>query len=129
MVPHLNSSSSASVGNNPVYWSVIMATAKMSLGSIFNVVTSTASTVVSIADAIGTGAQILASEASHMQKKLAEDNKLDLVNHRLTAMDNAAQALAQSRTEILKWCNKSQENCDMFNQAKTDIEEALASSK
>ena len=106
-----------------------MATAKMSLGSIFNVVTSSASAVVSIADSIGTGAQILASEASHLQQKLAEDNKLDLVNHSLTAKDAAAQALAQSRTEILKWCNKSQENLDMFNQAKADIEEALASSK
>jgi hypothetical protein len=43
-----------------------MATAKMSLGSIFGVVTSSASAVVSIADAIGTGAQALAAEASHM---------------------------------------------------------------
>lgn len=106
-----------------------MATAKMSLGSIFGVVTSSASAAVSIADAIGTGAQTLASEAQHMATKLAEDNKLDLVNHRLTAMDNAAQALAQSRTEILKWCQKSQENLDMFNQAKADIEEALAAAK
>jgi hypothetical protein len=37
-----------------------MATAKMSLGSIFGVVTSSASAVVSIADAtVGTGAQTL----------------------------------------------------------------------
>ena len=106
-----------------------MATAKMSLGSIFSVVTATASTATSIAEAIGTTAQTLAAEAVHMQTKLAEDNKLDLVNHRLTAKDNASQALAQSRTEILKWCNKSQENMDMFNQAKADIEEALAASK
>ena len=106
-----------------------MATAKMSLGSIFGVVTSSASAVVSIADAIGTGAQALASEATHMAAKLNEDNKLDLVNHRLTAKDNAAKALAESRTEILKWTNKSQENLDMFNQAKADLEEALASSK
>ena len=106
-----------------------MATAKMSLGSIFGVVTSSASAVVSIADAIGTGAQALASEATHMAAKLNEDNKLDLVNHRLTAKDSAAKALAESRTEILKWCNKSQENLDMFNQAKADLEEALAAAK
>ena len=106
-----------------------MATAKMSLGSIFGVVTSTASTVVSVMDAVGTSAEALAAEASHMATKLAEDNKLDLVNHKLTSKDAAAQALAQSRTEILKWCNKSQENLDMFNQAKADIEEALAASK
>jgi hypothetical protein len=106
-----------------------MATVKMSLGSIFGVVTSTASAAVSIADAIDTSAQALATEVQHMAAKLAEDNKLDLVNHKLTAKDNASQALAQSRTEILKWCNKSQENLDMFNQAKADIEEALASSK
>ena len=106
-----------------------MATAKMSLGSIFGVVTSSASAVVSIADAVGTGAQALAAEASHMATKLAEDNKLDLVNHKLTAQDSAAKALAESRTEILKWCNKSQENLDMFNQAKADLEEALAASK
>ena len=106
-----------------------MATAKMSLGSIFGVVTSSANTVVSVMDAVGTSAQVLAAEARHMATKLAEDNKLDLVNHSLTAKDNAAQALAQSRTEILKWCNKSQENLDMFNQAKADIEEALDSSK
>jgi hypothetical protein len=106
-----------------------MATVKMSLGSIFNVVTSSASAVVSIADAVGTGAAMLSTEATHMATKLAEDNKLDLVNHKLTSKDAAAQALAQSRTEILKWCNKSQENLDMFNQAKADIEEALAASK
>ena len=106
-----------------------MATAKMSLGSIFGVVTSSASAVVSIADAIGTGAQALAGEASHMATKLAEDNKLDLVNHSLTAKANAAKALAQSRTEILKWCQKSKENLDMFNQAQADIEEALAEAK
>lgn len=106
-----------------------MATAKMSLSSVFGVVTSSANTVVSVMDAVSTSAQVLAAEASHMATKLAEDNKLDLVNHRLTAMDNAAQALAQSRTEILKWCAKSTENLDMFNQAKADIEEALASSK
>ena len=106
-----------------------MATAKMSLGSIFAVVSSSASTVVSVMDAVGTSAEALATEAKHMATKLAEDNKLDLVNHKLTAKDNAAQALAQSRTEILKWCNKSQENLDMFNQAKADIEEALAEAK
>jgi hypothetical protein len=106
-----------------------MATAKMSLGSIFGVVTSSASAVVSIADSIGTGAQIIASEANHMAAKLSEDNKLDLVNHRLTAKDSAAKALAESRTEILKWCNKSQENLDMFNQAKLDLEEALAAAR
>ena len=106
-----------------------MATAKMSLGSIFGVVTSSANTVVSVMDAIGTSAQALAAEASHMATKLAEDNKLDLVNHKLTAKDNASQALAQSRTEILKWCQKSTENMDMFNQAKADIEEALAAAK
>ena len=106
-----------------------MATAKMSLGSIFGVVTSSASAVVSIADAIGTGAQALAAEANHMATKLAEDNKLDLVNHRLTAKDSAAKALAESRTEILKWCQKSTENMDMFNQAKADLEEALAAAR
>ena len=106
-----------------------MATAKMSLGSIFGVVTSSASAVVSIADAVGTGAQVLAAEASHMATKLTEDNKLDLVNHKLTSKDNAAKALAESRTEILKWCRKSQENLDMFEQAKADIEEALAEAK
>ena len=106
-----------------------MATAKMSLGSILGVVTSSANTVVSVMDAVGTSAQALAAEATHMATKLAEDNKLDLVNHKLTAKDSAAQALAQSRTEILKWCNKSQENLDMFNQAKADIEEALAAAK
>ena len=106
-----------------------MATAKMSLGSIFGVVTSTASTVVSVMDAVGTSASVLAAEAQHMATKLAEDNKLDLVNHKLTAKDNAAQVLAQSRTEILKWCQKSQDNLDMFNQAKQDIEEALAAYK
>lgn len=105
-----------------------MATAKMSLGSIFGVVTSTASTVVSVLDAIDTGAQALAGEATHMAAKLAKDNRLDLAAHKLTAKDNAAKALAESRTEILKWCNKSQENLDMFNQAKLDLEEALASS-
>ena len=106
-----------------------MATVKMSLGSIFGVVTSSASAVVSIADAVGTGAQALAAEASHMATKLAEDNKLDLVNHKLTSKDNAAKALAESRTEILKWCQKSQQNLDMFEQAKADIEEALEASK
>ena len=106
-----------------------MATAKMSLGSIFGVVTSSANTVVSVMDAIGTSAEALAAEAQHMATKLAEDNKLDLVNHRLTAKDSAAKALAESRTEILKWCNKSKENLDMFNQAKDDIEEALAAVK
>lgn len=106
-----------------------MATAKMSLGSIFGVVTSTASTAVSVMDAIGTASQALAAEATHMATKLAEDNKLDLVNHKLTAMDSAAKALAESRTEILKWTNKSQENLDMFNQAKLDLEEALTNAK
>ena len=106
-----------------------MATAKMSLGSIFSVVTSTASTVVSVMDAVGTSAEALAAEASHMAIKLAEDNKLDLASHKITCKQNAAKALAQSRTEILKWCNKSQENLDMFNQAMLDLEEALEQSK
>lgn len=105
-----------------------MATAKMSLGSVFNVVTSSASAVVSIADSVGTSAQILASEASHMQQKLAEDNRLDLVSHKLTAKQNAAKALAESRMEILKWCAKSKENLEMFNQSMADLEEALDSS-
>ena len=106
-----------------------MATVKMSLGSIFGVVTSSANTVVSVMDAVGTSAQALAAEASHMATKLAEDNKLDLASHKITCKQNAAKALAQSRTEILKWCNKSQENLEMFEQAKADIEEALTNAK
>ncbi len=106
-----------------------MATAKMSLGSIFGVVTSSASAVVSIADAIGTGAQTLASEASHMQAKLAEDNRLDLAAHKLTAKQNAVKALAEERLVISKWCAKSKENLDLFNQSMLDLEEALEASK
>lgn len=106
-----------------------MATAKMSLGSIFNVVTSSASAVVSIADSIGTSAQILASEASHMQAKLQEDNRLDLASHKLTAKQNAAKALAEERLAISKWCAKSTENLDLFNQSMADLEEALEASK
>lgn len=48
-----------------------MATAKMSLGSI-GVVTSSANTVVSVMDAVGTSAQALAAEAQHMATKLVE---------------------------------------------------------
>ena len=106
-----------------------MATAKMSLGSIFGVVTSSASAVVSMADAIGTGAQTLASEASHLQAKLQEDNKLDLASHKITCKQNAAKALAEERLVISKWCAKSQENLDLFNQSMADLEEALEQSK
>ena len=106
-----------------------MATAKMSLGSIFGVVTSSASAVVSMADAIGTGAQTLASEASHMQAKLQEDNKLDLASHKITCKQNAAKALAEERLVISKWCAKSAENLDLFNQSMADLEEALEASK
>ena len=106
-----------------------MATAKMSLGSIFGVVTSSASAVVSMADAIGTGAQTLASEASHMQAKLQEDNKLDLASHKITCKQNAAKALAEERLVISKWCAKSTENLDLFNQSMADLEEALEQSK
>ncbi len=106
-----------------------MATAKMSLGSVFNVVTSSASAVVSIADAIGTGAQILASEASHMQQKLAEDNRLDLASHKIMVKQNAAKALAEERLIIAKWCAKSSENLELFEQSMADLEEALESNK
>ena len=106
-----------------------MATAKMSLGSIFGVVTSSASAVVSIADAIGTGAQTLAAEASHMQAKLQEDNRLDLASHKIMVKQNAAKALAEERLVISKWCAKSQENLDLFNQSMSDLEEALESNK
>lgn len=106
-----------------------MATAKMSLGSVFNVVTSTASTVVNVMDAVGTSAQMLASEASHMQQKLAEDNRLDLASHKIMVKQNAAKALAEERLIISKWCAKSQENLDLFNQSYADLEEALESNK
>ncbi len=106
-----------------------MATAKMSLGSIFGVVTSSASAVVSIADAIGTGAQTLASEASHMQAKLQEDNRLDLASHKIMVKQNAAKALAEERLIISKWCAKSTENLELFNQSMSDLEEALESNK
>ena len=106
-----------------------MATAKMSLGSIFGVVTSSASAVVSIADAIGTGAQTLAAEAVHLQAKLAEDNKLDLASHKIMVKQNAAKALAEERLVISKWCAKSKENLDLFDQSMLDLEEALEQSK
>lgn len=106
-----------------------MATAKMSLGSIFGVVTSSASAVVSIADAVGTAAQTLASEASHMQAKLQEDNRLDLASHKIMVKQNAAKALAEERLIISKWCAKSTENLDLFNQSMADLEEALEQSK
>ncbi len=106
-----------------------MATAKMSLGSIFGVVTSSASTVVSVMDAVGTSAQALATEASHMATKLAEDNRLDLAAHKIMVKQNAAKALAEERLIISKWCAKSQENLDLFNQSMADLEEALESNK
>lgn len=106
-----------------------MATAKMSLGSIFSVVTSSASTVVSVMDAVGTSAEALATEASHMAAKLAEDNKLDLASHKITCKQNAAKALAEERLVISKWCAKSKENLDLFNQSMLDLEEALEQSK
>jgi uncharacterized tellurite resistance protein B-like protein len=106
-----------------------MATAKMSLGSIFGVVTSSASAVVSIADAVGTTAQTLASEALHMQAKLQEDNRLDLASHKIMVKQNAAKALSEERLIISKWCAKSQENLDLFNQSMSDLEEALESNK
>lgn len=106
-----------------------MATAKMSLGSIFNVVTSTASTVVNVMDAVGTSAQALAAEAQHMATKLAEDNRLDLASHKIMVKQNAAKALAEERLIISKWCAKSQENLDLFNQSMADLEEALESNK
>lgn len=106
-----------------------MATAKMSLGSIFGVVTSSANTVVSVMDAIGISAQALAAEASHMQAKLQEDNRLDIASHKLTAKQNAVKALAEERLVISKWCAKSKENLDLFNQSMADLEEALESSK
>jgi len=106
-----------------------MATAKMSLGSIFGVVTSSANTVVSVMDAIGTSAQALAAEAQHMATKLAEDNRLDLASHKLTAKQNAVKALAEERLVISKWCAKSKENLDLFNQSMADLEEILEASK
>jgi hypothetical protein len=73
--------------------------------------------------------KLLAAEASHMQAKLQEDNRLDLASHKLTAKQNAVKALAEERTCNLKWCAKSKENLDLFNQSMADLEEALESSK
>ena len=106
-----------------------MASAKMSLGSVFNVVTASAQAVVSIAESVGTGAAVLASEASHMQQKLAIDNEYDLLNHQFTAELRAANQLAQERSDIQKWRTKSTENAQMFDTALTDIKEAYASRK
>ena len=106
-----------------------MATAKMSLGSIFGVVTSSASAVTDIANTIGTSMQTLAAEAVHLQAKLSEDNKLDLASHKITCKQNAAKALAEERLVISKWCAKSTENLDLFNQSMADLEEALEQSK
>lgn len=106
-----------------------MATAKMSLGSIFSVVTSTASAITDVANTVGTAMQTLSAEASHMQAKLAEDNKLDLASHKITCKQNAAKALAEERLVISKWCAKSAENLDLFNQSMADLEEALEASK
>lgn len=106
-----------------------MATAKMSLGSIFNVVTSSASAVVSIADSIGTGAQIIASEAVQMQQKLTIDNEYDLLNHSFTAELRAANQLAQERADVQKWASKSKENEALFNEALDDIRTAYAERK
>lgn len=106
-----------------------MATAKMSLGSIFSVVTATASAITDVANTIGTSMQTLAAEASHMQAKLQEDNKLDLASHKIMVKQNAAKALAEERLVISKWCAKSQENFDLFNQSMADLEEALETNK
>ena len=106
-----------------------MATAKMSLGSIFSVVTASASAVTDIANTIGTSMQTLAAEAVHLQAKLSEDNKLDLASHKITCKQNAAKALAEERLVISKWCAKSAENLDLFNQSMADLEEALEQSK
>lgn len=106
-----------------------MATAKMGLSSIFSVVTASASAITDVANTIGTSMQMLAGEATHMQSKLIEDNKLDLASHKLTAKANAAKSLAEERLVISKWCAKSKENLDLFNQSMADLEEVLEASK
>lgn len=106
-----------------------MATAKMGLSSLFSVVTASASAITDVATTVGTAMQTLSAEASHMQAKLAEDNRLDLASHKLTAKQNAVKALAEERLVISKWCAKSKENLDLFNQSMADLEEALESSK
>ena len=106
-----------------------MATAKMGLSSLFSVVTASASAITDVATTVGTAMQTLAAEASHMQAKLAEDNRLDLASHKLTAKQNAVKALAEERLVISKWCAKSKENLDLYNQSMADLEEALEASK
>ena len=106
-----------------------MATAKMGLSSLFSVVTASASAVTDVAITVGTAMQTLSAEASHMQAKLAEDNRLDLASHKLTAKQNAVKALAEERLVISKWCAKSKENLDLYNQSMADLEEALEASK
>jgi len=106
-----------------------MATAKMGFSSLFSVVTASASAITDVATTVGTAMQTLSAEASHMQAKLQEDNRLDLASHRLTAKQNAVKALAEERLVISKWCAKSKENLDLFNQSMADLEEALESSK
>ena len=106
-----------------------MATAKMGFSSLFSVVTASASAITDVATTVGTAMQTLSAEASHMQAKLQEDNRLDLASHKLTAKQNAAKALAEERLVISKWCAKSQENLDLFNLSMLDLEEALEASK
>jgi len=106
-----------------------MATAKMGFSSLFSVVTASASAITDVATTVGTAMQTLSAEASHMQAKLQEDNRLDLASHKLTAKQNAVKALAEERLVISKWCAKSKENLDLFNQSMADLEEALESSK
>lgn len=102
-----------------------MSTAKVSMSSLFSVISNSANAVSSIASTIGNSATVLDNEVSHFSKKLVHDNSLDLASHKLTSLAVKAQELAQTRETISKYRDKSEFHAQLYDTALADLAAAM----
>ena len=94
-----------------------MSTAKLSLRSVFGVITNTASAVGDIADTIGESSRYLNSEVKTFAAKQAEDNSLELKIHKQTSLENKSVELAQHWQAIAKYRSSSAQAAELYDKA------------
>jgi hypothetical protein len=102
-----------------------MATARMSLGSVFGAIGQTAQTLTGTLGAINAGVgmanKAIENMAAQQDDRIKADNKM----FKITLANEKSQELAESTMEAAKFRNKSEAHAQAYDQAYALIAAAL----
>ena len=102
-----------------------MATARMSIGSVFGAIGQTATTITSTLGAVNAGIGMANAAITNMATQQQVRIKLDNASFKETLLTEKAQELADSTLEAAKFRNKSDQHAQAYDTAHATLAAAL----